>query len=174
MTIEVTLTEEIFRRFTMFDLLKRRKMWRSPVIFASILGAAAIVCFLMHHVRGAVLLGGVLLLVGLGMPATYFSSFSSSLKKQILAYGLKRPQKVYTLILTEKAKGIRVTNEKEAADYEWKMVHHIYRDQDATYLFMTRERAFILPHFCIEEGEDELWRLISKKVDSLRCTDLRK
>ena len=51
MTIEVTLTEEIFRRFTMFDLLKRRKMWRSPVIFASILGAAAIVCFLMLVVK---------------------------------------------------------------------------------------------------------------------------
>ena len=130
MTIEVTLTEEIFRRFTMFDLMKRRKVWRSPAIFASILCAAALICFIMHHVRGAVLLGCVLLLVGLGMPLTYFSTFASSLKKQILSYGLKRPQQVYTLILTEKAKGIRVTNGKETADYEWKLVHHIYRNQE--------------------------------------------
>lgn len=174
MTIEVTLTEEVFRRFTMFDLLKRRKMWRSPAIFASILGAAAIICFIMNHVEGAVMLGTVLLVVGLGMPAVYFGTFFSSLKKQILAHGLKRPQKVYTLVLTEKAKGIGISNEKEHADYEWKQVHHIYRDELATYLFMTRERAFILPHFCIEEGEDALWKLITKKVDKARTTDLRK
>lgn len=174
MKIEVMLTEEIFRRFTMFDMMKRRKVWKAPATWAAILCASAAICFLMNHVRGAVLLGSVLALVGIGMPLSYFGSFAASLKKQILTLGLSRPQHVYTLILTEKAKGIGVSNEKEHADYEWKQVHHIYRDELATYLFMTRERAFILPHFCIEEGEDALWKLICKKVDKARTTDLRK
>lgn len=175
MKIEVILTEELFRRFTMFDILKRRKMWRSPTIFASILSVCAVICFLMHHVDGAVFLGCTLLIVGLGMPLVYFLTFFSSLKKQIVDSGLKRPQHVYTLELTEAAKGIRVSNEKEQADYPWKAVFHVYRDTLGTYLFMTADRAFILPVTCMENGDDEpLWQLIGKKVPKERCTDLRK
>lgn len=173
MTIPVLLTEETFRRFTVFDLFRRRKVWRGPAIWAAILCASAAVCFLMGQVEGAKLLGGVLLLVGLGLPASYFANFASSMKQQVLAQGLKRPQLVYTLTLSEKAKGIGVSNEKEHADYEWKRVFHVYRDTLATYLFMTKDRAFILPHTCIEEGEEALWELLRKKVPAERRTDLR-
>lgn len=172
MTIEATLTEEIFRKFTMFDMLRRRKVWRSPAIFAAILGTCACICFLMHHVEGAVMLGCVLLIVGLGMPLVYFLTFFSSLRKQVLTLGLKRPQTFYTLSLTEKADGIGVRNEKEQASYKWKDVHHVYRDTLATYLYMTAQRGFILPHTCIEEGPDALWALIEKKVPAERRTIL--
>lgn len=172
MTINVILTEEIFKRFTFFDVLRRRKMWRAPAIWAAILCSSAAVCFIMNHVRGAVLLGSVLMLVGLGLPLSYFSTFAGSVKKQILTLGLSRPQQVYTLTLTGKAKGICVSNEKEHADYAWKDVHHIYRDKYATYLYMTKERGFILPHTCIEEGADALWALIFQNVPATRCTIL--
>nr|MBQ8244247.1 YcxB family protein [Oscillospiraceae bacterium] len=172
MHIEVNLTEEIFRRFTMFDMIRKKKVWRSPVIFASILSVSACICFIMRHVEGAVLLGSVLLLVGLGMPLVYFVSFFSSLRKQILAQGLKRPQKVYTLLLTEKASGIGISNDREHAEYKWKDVHHVYRDQIATYLYMTPARAFILPHTCVEEGPEALWTLIEKKIPKEKRTIL--
>lgn len=172
MTIQVILTEELFKTFTLFDMLRRRQIWRSPAIFASILSVCACVCFIMHHVDGAVMLGTVLLIVGLGMPLVYFTSFAGSLKKQILASGLKRPQHVYTLCLTEAAKGISVSNEKEHADYAWKDVHHVYRDKLATYLYMTPQRAFILPHSCIEEDPDALWQLIEKKLPAERYSVL--
>ncbi len=174
MKIDVILTEELFRRFTMFDLFRRRKVWKKPAIWAAILCTSAIVCFVMGHVRGAKLLGTVLMLAGLGMPLSYFSTFASSMKQQVLASGLKRPQHVYTLILTDQAKGIAVSNEKEQADYEWKKVHHAYRDLMATYLFITPARGFILPHVCIEEGEDALWELLCRKLPAERCTDIRK
>lgn len=175
MKIEVILTEEIFRRFTLFDILKRRRMWRSPATFATILSACAIICFIMHHVDGAVFLGCTLLFVGLGMPLVYFVNFFLSLRKQVLDSGLKRPQHVYTLELTPKSNGISISNEKEHADYPWKAVFHVYRDTIATYLYMTADRGFILPHTCIEEGDDDdLWKLIEKKVPKERCTDLRK
>lgn len=174
MKIEVTLTEEIFRRFTMFDILRRRKMWRPSAIFAAIMGTSALICYRMNHVDGAILLGNVLLTIGLGMPLVYFATFFSSLKKQVLVHGLKRPQQVYTLELTQKEKGIRVYNEKEQAEYPWKAVFHVYRDQLATYLFLSPDRAFLLPHTCIEEGEDALWALLSKKIPEPRRTDLRR
>jgi hypothetical protein len=172
MTIEATLTEEIFRRFTMFDMLRRRKMWRSPVTFASIMSVSAAICFIMHHVEGAILLGSVLLIVGLGMPLAYFVAFFSSLRKQILQQGLKRPQAFYTLCLTEKSDGIGIRNAKEQASYKWKDVHHVYRDTIATYLYMTPQRAFILPHTCIEEGPEALWNLIEKKIPVQKRTIL--
>lgn len=173
MKIEVNLTAEVFRRFTMFDVLRRRKAWRPPVIFALIMGVSAIICYVMNHVKGAVLLGNVLMTIGLGMPIVYFTTFFSSLRKQVLNHGLSRPQHVYTITLTHKADGIHADNGKEQADYPWKGVFHVYRDLVATYLFLTPDRAFILPHTCIEEGEDALWKLIGKKVPKERCTDLR-
>lgn len=173
MTIEVNLTAEVFRRFTIFDILRRRKLWKSPAIFAVILSSCACVCFLMRHIDGAVLLGSVLLGVGLGMPIIYFLNFFSSLRKQILTLGLTRPQLVYTLNLTAKAQGIAVKNDREQADYPWSKVYHVYRDLIATYLYITPERAFILPHSCIEEGPDALWKLIEKKVVPARRTILK-
>ena len=69
------LDSRTFRDFTIFDVLSRRKAWKSPVIFASIMTLSAIICFIMHKVDGAVLLGSILLIVGLGMPIVYFLSF---------------------------------------------------------------------------------------------------
>lgn len=172
MTIECTLTEAIFRRFTMFDMMRRRKVWRSPVTFAAIMSTSAVICFIMHHVDGAILLGTVLLVVGLGMPLVYFISFFSSLRKQILQQGLKRPRAFYTFCLTEKFDGIGIRNETEQTSYKWKDVHHVYRDTIATYLFMTPQRGFIIPHTCIEEGPNELWKLIDKKIPAERRTVL--
>lgn len=173
MKIAVNLTEEVFRRFTIFDVLKRRKAWRPPVTFALIMGCSAAICYWMNHVDGAILLGNVLLTIGLGMPVVYFTTFFASLRKQVLKHGLSRPQYVYTLELTHKNDGgISVSNEKEQASYHWRQVFHVYRDTIATYLFLTPDRGFILPHTCIEEGPDELWKLIEKKVPKERRTVL--
>lgn len=174
MKIEAYLDEKTFRRFTMFDILKRRKYWKSPVTFASILSVSAIICFIMHRVDGAVLLGTVLLVVGLGMPLIHFLNFFFSLRKLVAQQALKTPRLVYTLTLTEKSKGIEIDNGKEHAVYEWKQVFHAYRDTDATYLYLTPERAFLLPHDYIMEGDDGLWKLIDKKVSKDRRTDIRK
>lgn len=172
MKIDVILSEPLFRRFTMFDILKRRKMWRSPVIFASILGGCACVCFIMHHVDGAVLLGSVLLLVGLGMPCVYFSTFFSSLNKEIKNQKLKPPRQVYTLELTDKPDGIFIKNKTEKATYQWEQVYHAYRDKTATYLFITAQRGFILPHDCIPEGNEELGNFLSRMLPENRYTVL--
>lgn len=173
MKIDVLMTEEIFLRFTTFDVLRRRKMWRAPVIFAAILSVCAAVCFFMRHVSGAVFLGVVLLVVGLGMPVVYFVSFYFSLRKQVRVLGLKRPQNVYSLELTREKKGIHVWSEKEKADYEWKRVYHAYRDTLATYLYLNPVQAFVLPHTCLEGGEgEELWTLLREMVPAEKLTVL--
>ena len=171
MTIEVNLTAEEFKRFSLFDTFRRRKMWRAPVTFASILSVSALICFIMHQVEGAVMLGSVLLLVGLGMPISYFTAFFTSLGRQVQSLGL--PKKVYALYLTEKSNGIAIENDREHADYKWKDVFHVYRYKTATYLFMTPDRAFILPHSCVDAGADALWQFMEKKLPAGKCTVLK-
>lgn len=169
MTIEVFLTPGEFFRFTMFDTFRRKKMWQSPVIFASILTVCAMVCFYLHHIDGAVMLGTVLMVVGLGLAIFYFVSFFLSLFLQIRKQGL--PRAVYTLTLTN-TKEFHIANATEQIDYPWKKVYHAYHGKTATYLYATPARAFILPHYFVEGGAEELWKLISKKLPADKLTVL--
>ena len=169
MTIDVELSGAEFRRFTIFDLLRRRKQWRGPVLFALILGLSAVLCFTRTQTQGAVLLGNVLLTVGLGLPCVYFAYFFSSLSRQVRKQGLVRPQHVYTVTLTEKSQGILADNGREQLEYAWKSVHHAYRHGTATYLYLTPQRALILPHTCVEDP-DALWALLTKKLPGEKCS----
>jgi len=167
MTIAVWLSESHYRNFLIFNILKRLKLYKSPVIFASILTTSAIISFIMHRVQGAVFLGSVLLLVGLGVPAVYFISFFSSLRKQVKQQNLNPPRLVYTLQLEKGSETFEITNDK--AVYRWKDVFHAYYEKDAIYLFITEERAFLLP-FTVLEDCNEVFNLIEAKITTQRCT----
>ncbi|MCR5732390.1 MAG: YcxB family protein [Sphaerochaetaceae bacterium] len=167
MTIECKLDEKTFKDFTRFDILRRKKYWKSPVIFACLMSISAIVCFMMNSVRGAVMLGCVLACVGWGMPLIYFTTFFFSLNKTAKLQKLDPPRLVYTLELTEAKDGIKIRNEKEEASYLWKDVFHAYRDKSCIYLYITAGRAFLLP-----EKNEEVWLLIIKKLGAERTTVL--
>ena len=171
MKIEVRLSEKVFLRFSRFDVLRRRKLWRSPALFAAILSASAAACFLMRHVRGAAVLGAALLAAGLGIPAAYFLSFHLSLRRQVQKEGLAQPKHVYTLDLRD-AGGIAVDNGREHAVYPWEQVFHAYRDADAAYLYITPQRAFLIPYDCVRGGADGLWKLLERRLPENRRTVL--
>lgn len=173
-SIEVVLDKTLFYRFSVFNMLHHRKQWRSPLLFALMMGISALICFWMYRIDGAVFLGCVLLAVGLFLPCVYFLTFFQSLKKQIAANDLIRPRKVYTLHLTDAEDGIAVSNDHEQVQYCWKNVHRVYIDTLATYLYITPERAFILPHDCAEDSPEALWALIARNVASERIVGLRK
>lgn len=167
METKVVLDSKTFKEFTVFDCLKRRKAWKSPVTFALIMSISALVCFIMHKVDGAVLLGTVLLVLGLGMPIVYFVTFFFNLNEEPKKQNLTNGRYVYTVDLQPSA--IHVKNEKEEASYEWDKAYHAYRNYDAIYLYITPERAFIIPSDKTEQ--DKVWALISEKMKE-RCTVL--
>ena len=160
--IQVRLDKKEFMKFSWFDALRCKKIWRRPALFVSILGTAATVCFVLHERRGAVLLGSVLLAVALGLPAAYFLSFFLSLRKQ--SAKLTGGKYVYTLEMYDDARGIAVDNGNEHASYPWEQVFRIYRDEAASYRYITPNRAFLIPHRCIEGGADTLWKLIKLRI----------
>lgn len=165
MKIQVYLDEKVFRNFTLFDFLQRRKFWKYPVIFALIMCSSAIISYVMNHVEGAIFLGTVLLVIGLGIPVAYFYTFFSSVKKQVAAQNLNPPRLVYTLDLTEKKDGIFIADDKNQVNYKWKDVYKVYKNKDCTYLFMNKERAFLIPHSCVSNEVDTLWTLLQKQID---------
>lgn len=171
MKIEVTLTKEEYRRFFIFDYLIRRKLWRSPALFAAILGVSAVICFCMGHVDGSAFLGSVLLVVGLGVPLVYFINFFNTLRLQIKTY--KLPRTVYTLELTNDKNGIKVYNDSEKVEYAWSKIYHVYRNKTASYLFITQSRGFVIPHYFVPGGADALWQLLERCVSAEKLTPLK-
>jgi len=169
--IEVRLSEKEFLRFSWFDVLRRRKAWRAPAAFAAALCACAAVCFVMHRTRGAVVLGAVLLAVGSGVPAAYFLSFFLSLRRQARDQKLGEGKYVYTLDLADE-KELRVDNGRERAAYPWGQVFHAWRGADAAYLYITPQRAFLIPFGCVDGGGDRLWALLGERLPAGRMTVL--
>lgn len=172
MKVEVRLNEKEFLRFSRFDVLRLRKRWHSPAIFAAILCACAAVCFLMRHVRGAVVLGIALLVAGIGIPAVYFLNFFLSLRRQARQEGLSPARHVYTLDLGDADSGITVDNGHEHVVYPWEQVFHVYRSASASYLYITSQRAFLIPHDCVKGGADALWKLLEARLPADRRTVL--
>lgn len=163
MTIAVYLDESHFRQFLIFNIIKRLKLYRRPVVFASIFTISAIICFLMYRVEGALLLGTVLLVSGLGMPLVYFASFFVSLKKQVRLQNLDPPRLVYTLEFSEESDVLEISNGKERATYRWQDVLHAYHEKGSIYLFITKERAFLLPGNLLADT-NRVWKIISAKL----------
>ena len=114
MTCKVVLSAKEFRKFTFFDIIRRRKMYKSPVTFSLILLISALICFLLHDIEGAIMLGTLLLVVGLGVPAVYFSTFHLSLNKQVKLQSLKEPRQVYTVSLSRGTSGRAAIKPAEA------------------------------------------------------------
>lgn len=168
MRIQVRLDAAEFMRFSWFDAFRHKKVWRRPALFAAILGAAAAVCFALRERRGAVLLGAVLVVVALGLPAAWFLSFYLSLRRQ--SAGLAGGKYVYTLEPHEGGRGLSVDNGAERADYPWDRIFRVYRTKAAVYIYVTPQRAFLIPNGCAGEGMERLWALICRQVPEDRRT----
>lgn len=154
--LQAKISREIFRRFAFFDTFYHQKHWQRPLIFALLMSGFSVPCFLLHdRQRGAVLLGVVLLVVGLGLPLTYLLNFSFSLRRQVKRIDPRKEQIAYTLTLSPA--GIHVAAGAETADYLWETVHMAYRVSGCDYLYVSAGRAYLLPH---GSSAEKVWLLL--------------
>lgn len=158
--IPAKITRPVFRRFAFFDAFYHQKHWQRPLVFALLMSAFSVPCFLLRDQRqGAVLLGAVLLLVGLGLPLAYLLSFSLSLRRQMKRMDLRGERIAYTLRL--EPGGVHVTAGAETADYPWETVHMAYRTSDCDYLYVSAGRAYLLPH---GPSAEKVWALLQSAL----------
>lgn len=154
--IPAKITRPVFRHFAFFNVFYHQKHWKRPLIFALLMSAFSIICFFLRNRReGAVMLGAVLLIVGLGLPFAYFLSFSLSLRGQMKRMDLRGQRIAYTLRM--ETKGFHVTTGAEAADYPWEAVHMVYRTSDCDYLYISASKAYLLPH---NSSKEKIWTLL--------------
>lgn len=162
LVIPVTVSAKIFSRFALFDAFRIKKRWKSPAFFAAMMLVFALVSFSrLGQANGAALLGTVFLIVGLGLPATYFASFFLSIQRQIKRMGLKDPKQVYTLTFSQEESKIHVeTKNGEEADYQWEETFGLYKGKDCLYLYVAQARAYLLPCNNLGQGgEETLWKM---------------
>lgn len=168
-TVQARITPEIFQEFAWFDLLRQQRRWRAPLLFAGIMAAFGCVCFpAAQRVRGAALLGGVLLGVGIVLPLGWLLSFYLSLRAEGKKLKLAQAPAAYTLRLSDQ--GLRVSNEKEQADFSWSQIHRVCRLRRCICLYAAPHRAFLLPTGSGDEG-DRLWRDICQRVPGEKVRD---
>lgn len=172
-TVAVKIDSTVFKDFAFFDTFKRQRRWRSPVIFAVIMLLFSFIAFSQSgKVERATLLGGVLLSVGIVLPAVYFVSFERSVRAQIKKLGLIKPRQVYTLWLNQ-IDGIAVTADHEQAAYRWNELFAAYRTGSVIYLYAAPTRAYLMPNEQIEGGADALWALLSAVMPASQLHDCR-
>lgn len=170
-TVWVSMDARTFRRFAVFDTLGRQKHWVSPTVFAVIFSVFALICFALesHHSQ-ATLLGGVLFSIGLGLPLLYFVNFFISIHTQIKKYGLKKPKFVYSLTLNEE-KGVTITTKQQKVKFPWDSFQYAYRMRDCIYLYLSANRAYLLPASQIPGGTKALWALLKRAISEQKLFD---
>ena len=171
--VPVSIDAACFRRFSYFETMHRQKRWRSPLLFALILTACAIICLIFQsRSEGSVLLGVVLLTLGSGLPIAYFSNFACSVRNQIKRMGIKKKARnAYNIMLDDK--GISITAQNEIMSYAWDQIAAAYRTSSDIYLYITLQRAYLLPNGQATKGDDALWEMISHHLPAAQVFDLR-
>ena len=155
--VPVRLDQKTFRRFAVFDALTVRKQGRRPLVFALILMASAFAALLLRKEQSGVI-AAVLFVIGLGLPIVYIGTFLSQINVQAERFRLGDGRKVYTVTLTDD--GITVQNhqkEEEILHLEWKDIWKAWRRKGCIYLYVTREKAFLLPAGQANVPDETLW-----------------
>ena len=163
-TIPVRLDEKTFRRFARFDMLRLRKRWVRPAVFALILCAFAAVA-LISRLPQSGMIAAVLLAVGLGLPIVYIGMFLSQVNMQAARWKLGKGRPVYTVVLTEE--GFRVTSDRKQEDTGlvlWEKAAQAFRRKDCIYLYATPVKAFLLPAGQANAPDDAVWEMIRNGI----------
>ena len=167
--IPVKLDEKTFRRFARFDMLRLRKRWVRPAVFALILCAFAMVA-LFSRLPQSGLIAAVLLAVGLGLPIVYIGMFLSTVNVEAEKWHLGKGRKVYTVTLrTQDFTVISQQKAGEAVTISWKDACQAFRMRDCIYLYGAPTRAYLLPSGQASCPDEELWGTIMRRLGPDKC-----
>lgn len=165
--ISVRINSKSFRDFAVFDVLKRQKRWISPTVFSLILLFSSVLCLTSRtNPASGMLPGIVLLVIALGLPAVYFCSFFSSVRRQCQKMKLEKPVFVYTIELSA-TKGVGFCpKDSDTTTYtSWEALHGAYRTKTAIYLYLSPQRACLMPEQLCGCAIDDIWAVLEKQME---------
>lgn len=165
-TVRVKMNATIFRNFSMFDTFRLKRFARLPLMFMGIMLAFSLVCFLLAgQKQQAAMLGAVLLVIGLALPLVYFGTYWSQVRMQIVRLNLsKKERPAYTLTLGQEIHIVNNMKEEPAVDLPWEKVLGVWRGKDAAYLYVTPQKAFLMPDGQADVNAGQLWDFLETKL----------
>ena len=167
--IPVRLDEKTFRRFARFDMLRLRKRWVKPALFALILCAFAFVALISRKPESG-MIAAVLLAVGLGLPLVYIGMFLSQVNLQADKWKLGKGRPVYTVTLRSQDFTV-INNQKtrEAVTVPWNEAAQAFRMKGCIYLYASPAKAFLLPDGQADVPDEEVWAKIMTHLGADKC-----
>lgn len=176
--IPVTLSARAFKKFAVFNTMRRQRHWILPIGMTVICFVFSIASFTFQEtLPWGSTLGSILSAVTVLIPFGYFRSFYSSIDKQVERMKLESPRHVYSIEMSENAEGIRLyyPGEKEPSDrFSWKSIDGAWRNDHAIYIYVTPERALLVPDIIKNVDQDKLWEFLQKQLGADRMHDCRK
>lgn len=143
-TVEANISSDNFVKFALYDTFVMRKRWRTPALFAAIMGGFSLLCFtLLRNREQSSLLGLVLLSVGLVLPTVWVLMFIVSARAQARSSKLTPYKAQYTVTFSEN--GFEVVKDKEHAKFTYGDIKRLVRRRDCVYIYVDAGRAFLLP-----------------------------
>lgn len=168
--IPARITEAVFQEFATYDALVRQKRWRGPMAFLLIFGILSALCYTQtQRLRGAWILGTVLLAVGVGLPLAYFVNFYLSVKAQGKKLGGEKAPIAYTVRLREE--GILAENGKEKVTLGWEQLHGAARLSHSVCLYVSARQAYLLPVEAEEKEGREIWEWVTEHTPREKRTE---
>ena len=157
LTAHVKINALIFRRFALFDTFRIKRRWVSPAVFCLIFLVFSFACMLSGKEQSQ-MIGTLLQIIGLGLPACYVLSFLFQVSDQCKRLGLKSLRPAYTLNFAKDE--LRVINDM-AAEPEVKLpyasLYGVWRGNCAFYVYASPSRAFILPDGQYPLSPAQMW-----------------
>ena len=171
-SVSTTMDGPGFHDFAVFDAFHHRKAWLRPAIFAAIMLAFAAVCLSQLGKRpGAGLLAAVLAIVGIGLPASYFYSFFHSVSKQIRQMHL--PRAFYRVELADADIAVWMYGQQDKPEptnrHAWDSFYGAYRTDNAVYLYVEKEKAYLL-----NDRMEAVWQFLTGILPKEKLHDCRK
>jgi len=126
-----------------------------------------LVTALLNLFTGSFSLFLVCLVLAIGVPFLYYLFYCRTLFNQIKANHLEIPREAYTITITES--GVTASTATERITYPWNKIFRIYRTSEYFFLYIIKNKAFILPSRDVQgASQDHLWELIQEHTKNTR------
>lgn len=168
-TVPAHMNEKVFTDFSNFNSFRLHNRWLGLAAFPVLMIGLSII----NRMTGSDFLFYLFIAFGIGLPLLYLFFYFVSLRQQIRANNLGTTRLAYTVTVSQD--GVEVETETEHAKYRWNQLYRVYVLSEYTYIYMTRARAFLLPHADLPEGctPTDLATLMTRHIVSGRLIDKR-
>ena len=160
LTVHSMLDSSVFSDFSYFHnfVLGGRRygfMFSIPLL---------IILALFNAATGSIPLFLICLFLAIVVPISYFLFYRRSLRNQILANQLETAREAYTLTIDNR--GVTASTPTEQMTYPWNKIFRFYRTNHYFYIYIIKNRAFILPVKDMKGcTPDYLWEYVNTKMN---------